>query len=417
MRILLLVFLLVFTSSVQAQGFLRNIRDRVANTVNNVVEEVESVTNQEINEVNQEVYESTDGIVEGVVPPVSTGGVSASPAGTSVPTPVTSASTGLSQGVLPDPLVWGSRSGNDLRAIDQVLQGLRLGMPAMYVDQILLERGYQRQVDGAYAIQQVADDGRLIRTQRIRVGAVEPSSEFIDELQDGELKNMIHAAQQAIEENQQAAQNAARSARDANSREARRRTSSSDSNVPGSLELVYLIMYEQIYNQEVARFDLDTAIGQARNFFGPSTFDFSVSNRGMAFGKTAERTLLYHDASLLPDDYKSSLVKEVPGVRLGHMEAVYQALLAPCGGPENPWGAPGGGGCAVGYTDAYPDFEKQMELNRAVLSPYMRIQGARSGAGLETRLEWSYLQSERAMRERYEEQFARDNAPPAQLDF
>ena len=77
MRILLLLFLLVCTSSVQAQGFLRNIRERVENTVNNVVEEVESITNQEINEVNQDVYQSTDGIVEEVVPQVSTNGIPA----------------------------------------------------------------------------------------------------------------------------------------------------------------------------------------------------------------------------------------------------------------------------------------------------------------------------------------------------
>jgi hypothetical protein len=52
-----------------------------------------------------------------------------------------------------------------------------------------------------------------------------------------------------------------------------------------------------------------------------------------------------------------------------------------------------------------------------VLSPYMRIQGARSTAGIETRLEWSYLQSERGMRESHAQEVARENAPPAQLDF
>jgi|GEM_PF-3097283 len=415
MRILLLLILLVSTSSVHAQGFLRNIRERVESTVNNAVEEVESITNQEVNEVNQEVYQSTDGIVEDVIPQVSTNGVSTSSTATSVPAPVTSSTTGLSQGVLPEPLVWGAPSGNDRRAIDQVIQGLRLAMPAMYVDQILKERGYQTQIDGAYAIQQMADDGRLMRTQRIRYLAVQPSQGFIDELEEGELRDMILQAQQAIVENQQAAQNSVRAARDARSREARQR--SSGSNIPRNLELVSLIMYEQIYNQSVARFDLDTAVAQARDFFGPSTFDFSVSNQGMAFNKSPERTLIYHDASLLPDDYKSSLVKSVPGVRLGHMEAVYRALLAPCGGPENPWGAPGGGGCPPGYSDAFPEFDRQMELNRAVLGPYMRIQGARSGAGIETRLEWSYLQGERGMRERNAEKVARENAPAAELDF
>ncbi|MBT8146577.1 MAG: hypothetical protein KJN90_06950, partial [Gammaproteobacteria bacterium] len=408
MRILLLLFLLVCTSSVQAQGFLRNIRERVESTINNAVEEVESITNQEINEVNQDVYQSTDGIVEEVVPQVSTNGVATSSSPSSVPTPVVSEATGLSQGVLPDPLVWGASSGNDRRAIDQVIQGLRLAMPAMHVGQILQERGYERQIDGAYAVQHFTDDGRLIRTQRIRYLSVEPSQEFIDELEPGELKDMILEAQRVIAENQQAAQSSARAARDSRSREARR---SATSTVPRNLELVFLILYEQIYQTNNTAFDFAAAFAQARDFFGPSTFDFSVSNSGMAFNKQPERTLIFHDAALLPDDYKTSLVKNVPGVKLGHMEAVYRALLAPCGGAENPWGAAGGGGCPNGYSDAYPDFEKQMELNRAVIGPYMRIQGARSGSGIETRLEWSYLNGERRMRERHAEETTRQNTP------
>ncbi|MBT8145532.1 MAG: hypothetical protein KJN90_01690, partial [Gammaproteobacteria bacterium] len=226
--------------------------------------------------------------------------------------------------------------------------------------------------------------------------------------------DMILEAQRVVAANEQAAQDSARAARDARSREARR---SSSSIGPRNLELVSLILYEQIYQTNNTAFDFDAAFAQARDFFGPSTFDFSVSNSGMAFNKSPQRTLIFHDAALLPDDYKTSLVKNVPGVKLGHMEAVYRALLAPCGGSENPWGAAGGGGCPPGYIDAYPDFDKQIELNKAVLGPYMRVQGARSGSGIETRLEWSYLNSERRMRELNAEQMIRQNTPAPDLDF
>lgn len=327
-----------------------------------------------------------------------------------------SKTTGLDQGVLPDPLFWGTPSGNKLRAIDQEIQGLRLGMPVMNVDQILTERGYQKNMGGQYSKQQTNEDGIIVRTQRIGILAVEPSQEFIDELEDGELKDMVLKAQLLINENQQAAQSSAGAARDArSSRDVRR--SSSGSNIPRNLELVYLIYYQQIYNQDYQKFDLDAAIAQARSVFGPSTFPDDQLRAGMAYKTSPETTLIYHDASLLPAEYKTALVKSVPGVKLGHMEAVYNALRIPCGGPEHPWGPPGGGGCLPGSGDAYPDFEKQMELNRAIWGPYMRIKNIDGRAGLEIRLEWSYLQSERGMRERHQEQVARDKAPAANVEF
>jgi hypothetical protein len=286
----------------------------------------------------------------------------------------------------------------------------------MFVDEILRERGYESFQLQQYHKRQTDDAGRLIRTQRISYYTVQPTQEFIDELESGELKDMILEAQRVINANQQAAQDAAATARDARTRESGR--GSSDTNVPRNLELVYVILYEQLYDQNNTQFDLDAAIAQVRGVFGPSTFPFdpNLPRQGMAFNKSPDRTLIYHDASLLSEDYKTDLVKSVPGVKLGHMSAVYNALLAPCGGPES-LGVAGGGGCPNGYLDAFPDFDKQMELNRAVLSPYMRIQGARSTAGIETRLEWSYLQSERGMRESHAQEVARENAPPAQLDF
>ena len=412
MRILLLLILLVCTTSVQAQGFLRSIRERVESTVNNAVEEVESITNQEINDVNQDVYQSTDGIVDNVIPQVSTNGVSTTSSNSTVGLNANQ-STGAPQGNVTNLRFWGTPSGNDLRAIDQEIQGLRLGMPVMYVDQILQERGYQRQLNGAYSKQQLADDGRIARTQRIVIGAVEPSQDFIDELAGGALKDRVLEAQQLINENQQAAQNSARQAR---TRESRRSASATNS-VPRNLELVFLILYEQLYDQNVTQFDLDTVMDQVRSNFGPSTLPDDIRRSGLAFNSTPDSALIYHDAALLSDDYKNSLIDEVPEVRIGHKEAVYYALGAPCGGQENIGGPPGGGGCPPGWSDAFPDFEKQMELNRAVLSPFMRIKGARSGAGIETRLEWSYLQSERGIRERNAEEVARQNAPAAELDF
>ncbi len=382
MRILTFLVLLVFTGSIQAQGFLDSIRRRVTDTVDNAVDEVRSITNQEIGDVNQDVNESTDGLVDEVIPevPPTVGSSSAA-----ILTPGSTASTqpvSGDPGRLPEPLFWGTPSGNDLRAIDQVIQGLRLGMPEIYVDEILRERGYERSQLHHYTRQQTTDDGRLIRTQRIRYLTVEPSSAFIEELDDGELKDMILAAG------------------------------------PRNQQLVYVISYEQIFNQEVMQFDLEATMTQVRATFGPSTFPDDQLRSGMAFRTSPGTTLIYHDASLLSPDYRTSLVESVPELRLGHTEAVYNALRVPCGGPENPWGAPGGGGCLTGWSDAFAnDFQRQMELNRAILSPYMRIGAARSGAGIETRLEWSYLQSERQMRESNAEKVARDNAPAAELDF
>ena len=327
------------------------------------------------------------------------------------------------QGNLPDPLFWGTPSGNDLKAIDQEIQGLSLAMPVMQVEQILLERGYEKSAGGFYLKRQLNDDGNIVRTQRIGVLAVEPSREFIDELEDGDLKDRVLQAQQFIDENRQAAQSNVRNARsrESRTREARGRASRSTATrsfIPGSLELVYLIQYEQTYDRNYARFDLTTTLDQARAAFGPSTFPEDGLRRGMAFNLVPEQALIYHDASLLSEEYRNSLVEAVPEVRLGHAEAVYDALRVPCGSSANPWGAPGGGGCPPGWSDAFPDdLEKQLELTRAVYSPYMRIKAARSGAGIETRLEWVYLQSERGIRERYAEQAARESAPAAELDF
>jgi len=420
MRILTFLVLLVFTSSIQAQGFLDSIRRRVTDTVDNAVDEVRSITNQEIGDVNQDVNESTDGLVDEVIPevPPTVGSSSAAiltPGGTASAQPVSG-----DPGRLPEPLSWGTPSGNDLRAIDQVIQGLRLGMPEIYVDEILRERGYERSQLHHYTRQQTTDDGRLIRTQRIRYLTVEPSSAFIEELDDGELKDMVLAAQRLVDANQQTASNPEPGLRE----QRRTRTSRtagqsvSGTSAPRNLQLVYVISYEQIFNQEVMQFDLEATMEQVRATFGPSTFPDDQLRSGMAFRTSPGTTLIYHDASLLSPDYRTSLVESVPELRLGHTEAVYNALRVPCGGPENPWGAPGGGGCLTGWSDAFAnDFQRQMELNRAILSPYMRIGAARSGAGIETRLEWSYLQSERQMRESNAEKVARDNAPAAELDF
>ncbi len=380
MRSVTLLILLVFASSVQAQGFLDSIRRRVNDTVNNAVDEVRSITNQEIDDANRDVSQSTDGLVDDVIPQVPAN------AGVSIPPAVPSGASSSGQtGVLSNTLYWGTPSGNDLLASEQEIQGLRIGMPAMDVDQALTERGYESNTPQQYFKRQLTDDGRVIRTQRVRYLTVQPSREFIDELEEGALKNRVLEAQ---------------------------RTGS------GNLELVYVILYEQIYNQEVRQFDADTMIGQARAAFGPSTFPDDVLRNGMAFRTSPDTTLMYHDASLLSIDFRNSLVESVPERGMGHREAVFNALRAPCGGPENPWGAPGGGGCPNGWLDAIPDdFDRQLELARAVLSPYMRIKLTSSGAGIETRLEWSYLQSERGMRERNAEKAARDSAPAAELDF
>ena len=45
----------------------------------------------------------------------------------------------------------------------------------------------------------------------------------------------------------------------------------------------------------------------------------------LAHYKTPEQNLIYHDASLLPDEYKAALVRYVLSVKLGHMEAVCRA--------------------------------------------------------------------------------------------
>ncbi|MCB1669749.1 MAG: hypothetical protein R3F41_05285 [Gammaproteobacteria bacterium] len=425
MRILTVLLLLIFASSVQAQGFLDSIRRRVNDTVNNAVDEVRSVTNQEIGDVNQDVSDSTDGIVDDVVPQVpSTVGISSTGISGST-TSSTPAVVASGQGGMPANLFWGTPSGNDLLAINQEIQGLRVGMPAMYVDQILKDRGYESNAPQFYFKQQKTDDGQIIRTQRIQYLTVEPSQQFIDELPEGELKDRVLQAQQVVSENQQTVGSSSRqpSARElriagTDARDISARRSASAPAGPRSLELVYLIQYDQIYNQDVRKFDLETMISQARGAFGPSTFPDDIYRNGMAFRSSPDTTLIYHDASLLSPEYKNSLIEAVPDRGMGHREAVFDALKAPCGGPENPWGASGGGGCPNGWLDAIPDnFDKQMELARAVLSPYMRINLSSSGAGITTRLEWSYLQGERGMRERNAEQEARDNAPAAQLDF
>jgi len=187
MRTLILLLTLFLINSAQAQGLLNSVRKRVTETVNSAVEEVRSTTNREVNS-------STDGIVEEAIPNTTSASASGQPSSQ----PGASANQAVeSPSYLPPELSWSTPPVDGTRALDVEVQGLRIGMPELFVDKILRERGYESRTLQVYTKQELNDAGQLLRRWNISYQTVEPTQEFIDELEEP-LKSMVLEAQQII---------------------------------------------------------------------------------------------------------------------------------------------------------------------------------------------------------------------------
>ena len=282
-------------------------------------------------------------------------------------------------------------------------------MPEIFVDEILRERGYESRTLQVYTKRELSDAGQLLRRWNISYQTVEPTQEFIDELEEP-LKSMVLEAQQIINAGSQPQAGSGRDSRtrDSRTRDSRQSSAPASAYVPPTLRLVYLIEYDQVFGN-ASNFDGDQVLEQVRAGFGDSTYTIvGYARSGAAFDTSADKSFIYHDTSLVPAEYKEDLIYSAPN---RNQRGMFESFLHPCGSQQS--------GCvpAAGL-DAFPDdLGRQLDVARLAYGPYMKIRFGSNFIGLNTRLEWVYLQGEKGIRERFADKLARENAPGATIDF
>lgn len=393
MSYLSLILLVVITGRAEA-GWLDNVKSRAQGIMDNKAREIE-------NNITGSVEDALSGQPEQEnTPPPSQP--------STAPTPVVNETNTAAYefGKLQDHPFWFIAPEGSTKAMDVAIKGLRLGMPEMFAEEALIKEGFKKVNYNAY-VRIVKDGDTVTKRDDISFLAVEPSEEFINEL-DEPLKSQVLKAKEIIEENNRSKEEARQAARSGD-RMARQR-SSADNNIPGTLQLIYKISYNQSFNQSTKQ-DPMAMRQQLVSIFGePSYANTKVSPyflAGAAFDMNPQTDLYYHDAAYIPPAKKEALIKKA---KVNEQKGVYDGFVHPC--------ASGAGGRCPGLamSAAYPDdFNLQMEASRIMQAPYLGIRF--KGSKLETTLEWTYLQSEKSLRQYHTKAVAAENAPVATVDF
>ncbi|MCF8474411.1 MAG: hypothetical protein K9G26_06910 [Emcibacter sp.] len=322
---------------------------------------------------------------------------------------------------------WNVAHADSKKVLDIKIKGMRLGMPEVLINDILVDEGFEKigynvyskdlveingQQEEVTRSQQrgksVEEKGKLIKRYTIEYQTVAVDDETMNEFDDS-LKALIKNGKKKFNEIKEKYTQQQGDYR--GQRGERKKIEYEQFPVDTSaFKLVYSFSYTQSFANG-SQYDQASLMAQIRDLFGPPTYaPESVHARdGSAFGTNELNWLIYHDAAFAPVAQREELLVGVD--KKGDRWAMKNSFSHPCGAsPYNNMNC-----VAAPITSAYDTLSRRLEAARIIYAPVMMVQF--QSPIISTKLAWEYIKSAESIRDYYNKNNAYQKLPKAKADF